>query len=264
MRSHPVCSAVQLVAGCLWAGMMSCANSTDPSGVVHDGADAGAHVASRGEGMDAGALVEATLPSTFDDACGNDWEVVDKSLLVGTVPQCQAGSAHPSVCCLGAPHETAVCVESVDHPFRPCGCGMLTFPDPRTCCSLSSGGDCRPPDAQGSDGGPWCQYPCGPGAFLPPSGTNTPACSDVPNLLDDAGLLYQAESCFYCCTDSSCLANASTCLANEQCPAHFTICGACPEGWSSPPGNGTVCCQGPSGPAQKCYSQVTHIVPGGT
>ena len=101
---------------------------------------------------------------------------VAASEVIGTVPSCAAGSAHPNVCC-----REGICVASLADPFDVCPAGELLFPDPRRCCPLA-GGDCVA--APLGDGGtilsPSCTLPCGPEGYAPMAPEATCGTGPVP------------------------------------------------------------------------------------
>ncbi len=103
----------------------------------------------------------------------------------GSVPACELGYAHPSVCCEPAPYQSAECVEDSDAPFRSCG-HWLTFPDARTCCSLAGSKTCTAPmpvSARGSTVD--CDLPCGPGGYLPDDPLADAGPVGMPDCADD-------------------------------------------------------------------------------
>ncbi len=192
---------------------------------------------------------------------------VDTTILVGAVPPCEGGFAHPSVCCHAGPDEPTACTESQEDPFHPCGCDALTFPDPRTCCLLADPSECQAPPANAGASGQ-CSYPCGPGAYPPDeepgAGPNgLPACTDVPNGYTDAGDVYPREACFYCCLGTSCTTDVTFCGSggggSEGCPQPTQGCGACPPGWVNAQGIPDLCCLPDAGSVAACFSQAAVI-----
>jgi hypothetical protein len=190
---------------------------------------------------------------------------VDVSAVSGSVPACNVGYAHPSVCCLASPTQATVCTECPAAPFGACDSAALTFPDPRLCCSLD-GGACRdvsvgsiaPTDA----GNGACYYPCGPGGYPPDklisSAVTIPACAD--------GMGSPNPVCEYCCSGEG---TATTCALNEcNCPLELPgsppcVCGpqcnVCPSGWQVPQGGTDLCCRTDSLGEVECFSQATSI-----
>jgi hypothetical protein len=234
-----------------------------------DAGDAGVEVdASMGDDVDAapsstwdGALATGifVLPAA-DAGCGADaGTTVDPALLPGAVPPCASGYAHPSVCCRSGPLGNTSCAESQTAPFAPCACEALSFPDPRTCCSLTDAGDCAPPAEAGTDvDAAACSFPCGVGGFLPSLlGPSPPSCTDVPSAVID-GVLVPAPiagqpACEFCC-----VGDRGGCSTSSPGTPTSAGCGSCPSGWARVQGVPDLCCQG-SGDGAECFSQATGI-----
>jgi hypothetical protein len=224
---------------------------------------------------------------------------VSVETIVGDVPSCPAGSAHPNVCCwtpggpvFGQPEAMPLCFQYQGLPFRECGCDALTFPDRRACCPLEGDlGGCvaaPPPD----DGGPndddatspendgaaptdasedgastvgdagtsTCFFPCGPGGYLPKGDNGVlQACALIPPN-EDAGDV----DCPYCCTgNGSCFDSVCSCPPGPPggglCPCAPPQCGACPYGWEMPRGLPDLCCRSALG-ATQCFSQALTVL----
>jgi hypothetical protein len=261
-------AASALAAGC------------DSSGAAVGDAEVGTALGRDASIADAGATdatvrnfaappLDAAIFVLWDASClGADGATVDPTFLQGAVPACASGYAHPNVCCHGGPEVATVCLESADDPFRPCVCDTLTFPDPRTCCSLDDGGDCTAVGADAAAAGS-CHNPCGPGSFPPDElSWPRPACTDVPTRTTDAGLPIPGQTCFYCCAENisapGCTGNFGTCIPNPQgglpiCPDQTFGCGLCPDGWSRVAGVPDLCCRVDGGPLVACFSQADGL-----
>jgi hypothetical protein len=191
-----------------------------------------------------------------------DMTSVNESVVVGNVAPCAPGFAHPSVCCHSGPQEPTVCAENVSAPFGRCGGGSLTFPDPRICCSLVRGApDCAPATMLpgDSDAGvltEGCHLPCGPGGYPPGDAASFPACTDVPGIVIDGGILLPGAVCEYCCVGDpgSCPGSGVSCLSPD-CPPVTFGCGSCPEGWQPARGVPDLCCRADGGTSPDCFSQ---------
>jgi hypothetical protein len=169
------------------------------------------------------------------------------------VPACDVGYARPNVCCRGSPTQATVCADCPDVPFGACDKESLTFPDPRTCCSLEGGGcTATAPSDAGATGD--CFYPCGPGGYSPDElgdAAALPACSDVV----DGGA---PPVCAYCCLGSvgpGCATNGCS-GGLGACGPH---CGTCPAGWNVPRGGIDLCCRTDNAGVAECFSQATGI-----
>ena len=197
---------------------------------------------------------------------------VSLDLLRGGVPICAAGEAHPNVCCAAGPDRPTTCTEDPSSPFRPCSCDAFTFPDPRTCCSLASGGDCT--DAGDTVTSGTCQNACGPGAWSvdeepDSSSAELGACTDAPDTLLDGGLPVPAPGCVLCCFgQGECAVNASGCgsegspdsgLGGGGCGPSAFGCGPCPSGWQRAQGIPDLCCLPDAGASPTCFSQAAVI-----
>jgi hypothetical protein len=228
--------------------------------------------------IDDASLGSPFVPDGWEAGCfGADSTPIDKGLLTGSIPACAEGSAHPNVCCHAGPNQATACAEDPDNPFRACGCDSLTFPDPRTCCSLDDGGGCTTPGQDAATGGS-CTDPCGPDTFSPHqvSWATTWACSDVPSVLTDAGLIV---SCFLCCnvsitvsglatpTEPGCYGNVGSCPPKPlpgtnvpPCPDPTFGCdAACPVGWARASAFPGLCCRGDGGTSSECFSQAETV-----
>jgi hypothetical protein len=213
--------------------------------------------------IDGAMGADSTAESDVSRACSGT-EPVETNILSGLVPQCQMGFAHPNVCCQAGPDTPTSCSESPQSPFQVCGCDALTFPDPRTCCSLADGSKCQPtgPAVDGGADAGQCSYPCGPGAYSPKRGgvatKQEDACTDVPNVPVDGGGAVPSAGCSYCCFQGACATDTSGCGASG-CPPVTWGCGACPTGWDNAQGIPDVCCRMNTSMAQECFSQAAKI-----
>jgi hypothetical protein len=203
---------------------------------------------------EAGAGSECTPPGSA---------AVGTAVLGGKVPSCADGYAHPNVCCAAGPNRAAGCTEDPNRPFGPCACASFTFPDPRTCCSLETGGDCQdaPLDAGAPVGLGDCFNPCSPSDYsakeVDSGSPELPACSDVPNEVWDAGFESPASGCLVCCGPAGCGLDVSGCGSLGGCtPLNF--CPPCPSGWAMAQGFPDVCCRSAAG-AEECYSRASLI-----
>lgn len=178
--------------------------------------------------------------------------------LSGSVPECGAGYAHPNVCCESPAALATQCTESLVTPFTPCDPTVaLTFPDPRTCCSLDGKVSCVAADAGGGGGGTTasgCQLPCSVG-LAPPS--TEPNCA----------LTHQLAGCTLCCTLDTCtLYGECSCPAEPadaapcDCPG-LASCNPCVAGWQAPGGVPDLCCRTTDAGATECFSQADFIGP---
>jgi hypothetical protein len=186
-----------------------------------------------------GVLIVMAVVGMALAGCGGT-QPVAASAIIGVVPPCVAGSAHPNVCC-----RDGVCTASLAEPFDMCPAGALLFPDRRRCCPLA-GGDCV--DAPLGDGGTdpipgsSCTLPCGPESHAPAA----------PDLVCGTGPL--TASCDYCCSGLGCVTDICHCpvLSTCQCgPA----CDSCPAGWSAPAPQVDLCCASPT----HCFSQSVNV-----
>jgi hypothetical protein len=303
LRSHRY--ARRVIVASSGVCLAACLATVSPDAGVHASADAGGeNVAIEGAAavVDAGAddaigLAEDAVADADDADAGaddandaNDAEACLRgfdaaSLTVGvetlttSVSPCPAGYGHPNVCCwtpssgTSAPATMPLCFEYEGLPFQECGCGALTFPDPRACCPLDArsaciatpvlddasqeAGDAAPPGS--ADGGAGCYLPCGPGGYFPPTDiASTPACSAVPQDADGG-------SCFYCCSNSrGCISNFCGCnlVGPDAQPCRCgPQCDACPDGWQTPAGTPDLCCRSDAGSTQ-CFSQANQILAG--
>ena len=214
---------------------------------------------------DGSMAADATVESDVGVVC-NGSEPVETIILAGQVPLCPTGFAHPNVCCQAGPNTPTNCSESPQSPFQACGCYALTFPDPRTCCSLADSSSCQPsgPVVDGGADAGQCSYPCGPGAYSPKrAGTSVEAenaCTDVPNVPVDGGGTAPSAGCDYCCFNGTvCATDLSGCLADDTCPPPTWGCGACPTGWDHAQGIPDLCCRMNVSMAQECFSQAAKI-----
>jgi len=162
--------------------------------------------------------------------------------IIGPVPQCAAGSAHPNVCC-----RDGTCVTSTAAPFQACPTGDLLFPDRRRCCPLA-GGDCVDAAVGGAAGvtgsSSGCSLPCGPEGHAPPTANCGIAPGPNPTV-----------SCDYCCSGLGCYNNVCPCpMSVSPCNCGIT-CAACPSGWSTPAAQVDLCCESPT----RCFSQSAQV-----
>jgi hypothetical protein len=215
------------------------------------------------------ASVEIFVLPGHDGGCADaGGAIVDETIVQGRVPACGQAYAHPNVCCSAGPTASTVCVEDLEVPFAPCGCGALTFPDPRTCCSLESGRDCTPSSAVASSGGAGldgCHYPCGAGGYPPgllagliSPGQSSPACTDIPSGILDGGEVVPLGLCEYCCVNNPSTPTSAPSYGCFGTPAHFG-CAACPDGWQPVGGVPDLCCRYAANGSVECYSQAVVI-----
>ncbi|HTB77946.1 MAG TPA: hypothetical protein VK762_32095 [Polyangiaceae bacterium] len=184
----------------------------------------------------------------------------------GSVPACDSGYAHPSVCCEPAPYQSAECVEDSDAPFRSCG-HWLTFPDARTCCSLADGKTCTAPMPVSASGSTVpCDLPCGPGGYLPDDPLGDAGPVGMPDCADDP-TGFCAACCYGMFSETGSNPTQITpvlCAAIVSSQGGPAICsdGACPDGWQVPPGGQfDVCCRTSDGGASECFSRANAIEP---
>lgn len=84
----------------------------------------------------------------------------------GVVPACNAGAAHPNVCCTATENAPAACGTYDGEPFHACGIGAKTYPDPRSCCDLADPTQCADPPPTAVPPPVACAYLCSPGYYL--------------------------------------------------------------------------------------------------
>jgi hypothetical protein len=168
------------------------------------------------------------------------------SEIIGPVPPCGAGFAHPNVCC-----RDGACVAHPGAPFAACPADALILPDRRRCCALGGAGACvdAPIDDAGVDVGEVgrCSLPCGP--------EGRP--SDVAPLLV-CGNLGPALECTYCCSGFECALSVCHCPLLPDggvCECNTPKCGACPSGWGAFAAQVDLCCAD----ATRCFSQSTVV-----
>lgn len=263
-------------------GISGCVDSSSPANPGAGGGDDSGRVAPP---EDASLAVEGGNEggATIINGC-RVTEQVGASTISGYIPTCEAGYAHPNVCCRSGPREPTGCEECQSAPFRVCGDGSLAFPDPRTCCSLDDDTGCEEarvmsllPDAGYPAGGVGsCAYACGPGGFpadeLPDAGTSLAPC--VGGALDGGS----GVPCVYCCwttpsspcpgcppdgTDTLCASNVCSCPA-EVPGSPPCVCGpqcsACPAGWDVPAsGQFDLCCRTNDAGVTDCFSIANSI-----
>jgi hypothetical protein len=227
---------------------------------------------------DAGAPdIDSALPGDASASAGMDSEadsgpvsptiqgcpatqLVDLSTANGRilVPACNAGYAHPNICCRASPTQVTECADCRGAPFAACDNASLTFPDPGRCCSLGDGG-CAEASVLSVDPGDAaielsCYYACGPGGYSPHElqSPTARACSDVADSSDPV--------CYYCCLGGGCVSNQCSCGACPPSGCGGDNCGACPAGWNVPAGGQyDLCCQIDSSGAARCFSQAGSI-----
>jgi hypothetical protein len=168
------------------------------------------------------------------------------SEIIGPVPACADGFAHPNVCC-----RQGACVAHPGVPFAACTAGALLFPDRRRCCPLQ-GGACV--DAAIADAGSssLCSLPCGPEGQTAPGALSMPVCGAPAS---DVG-------CEYCCSGDGCPSNI--CNGGPASPdggvgsggCQITACGACAAGWDVAAAQVDLCCASPT----RCFSQSTEVI----
>jgi hypothetical protein len=187
----------------------------------------------------------------LDGAAGSSAaQAVSMFVLIGGVAPCAAGYAHPSACC-----QRGACLEDQNAPFSACDEHSLTFPDRRTCCSLSDGKNCvavpnADADASAEAAAPAaCSLPCGPEGY-PAGETQFLACSNPPSAID----------CVYCCTGLGCPSDVCNCPAEPPCSCNTPSCTACPDGWQGAEGNQVdLCCRAGSTGGTECFSQSAEV-----
>jgi hypothetical protein len=187
---------------------------------------------------------------------------IDASALSGSaVAGCNAGFAHPNVCCRAAPTQVTSCVECSGAPFATCDTASLTFPDPSTCYSLEDGGCTEAPSltTASSDAGAAqnCYYPCGPGGYSPEelvdAAVTPPACSVA------GGGSAPGVACTLCCFGG--VGQVEPSPACNTCPPTGCQCGSCPAGWQVPTAvQYDLCCRTNSSGVTECFSQASSIV----
>lgn len=195
-----------------------------------------------------------------DDCSGPDDVSVSVTVVSGwplRVPGCDLGYAHPSLCC----NAQRLCIESRTSPFRPCGCGAMTFPDPRVCCSLADPRTCFAAGPAIDAGLSGCTAPCGPGSCFSPAGGQIGPCTQTPAAIDEAGGIVPTGLCEYCCTGGGCGVDIGECgpNGNECGPLDFG-CHACPDSFHHVPGMPDLCCVADAGDASvECFSQAELV-----
>lgn len=170
--------------------------------------------------------------------------------VVGAVPACGPGLAHPNVCC-----KTGGCIERPDAPFTPCDDGWLTFPARGRCCPLDGTTSCVVvPEVDGGASPAFgaCSLPCGPEGHSA-SGTNFATCGNATGPFD----------CVYCCSGDLCPSNLCHCPAggpgSPPCACNTPSCGACPDGWQAPASQVDVCCRSGGAGSTECFSQSVAV-----
>ncbi len=270
MKTTPISAALLALAVAVACGALlltpSCNGSLAPG--TSTGADGGSISlksdasispadASASSGIDSGADVGAVALTI--DGCPAT-QPVDLSTANGRilVPACNAGYAHPNICCRASATQVTECADCRGAPFAACDNASLTFPDPGTCCSLGDGG-CAEASVLSVDPGDAaiklsCYYACGPGGYSPHElqSPTARACSDVADSSDPV--------CYYCCLGGGCVSNQCSCGACPPSGCGGDNCGACPAGWNVPAGGQyDLCCQTDGSGAARCFSQAGSI-----
>jgi hypothetical protein len=96
--------------------------------------------------------------------------LVDPKLVSGSVPACNAGAAHPNVCCDVGEGKDGTCGVYPEAPFQRCDTGWIAYPDPRSCCDLDDPSKCSAPPSTPPSSGGSCTYACEPGWYPIPNG----------------------------------------------------------------------------------------------
>ena len=172
--------------------------------------------------------------------------------LIGmTVPICEAGFQHPTVCCLGRHYQPTTCLENGDSPFSACDNGWFAYPDPIWCCSLEQPSNCvearQAPERTFANSvvAKACASICPPGAY--PGTSLYTWMTDFCCLgTGDVGICHElGENCTYRCCDPAC-------------------CAACPIGWDAQSRfEPDLCCRNGANGERLCFSEATYI-PGET
>jgi hypothetical protein len=193
-------------------------------------------------------------------------QLVSASDVSGTVTPCNAGSAHPNVCCSAGPNQASSCVVYPQAPFTQCESGTMTYPDPRSCCPLDGNGNCAAPpppplDAgTSSGGGSGCDYVCPPGWYLDSASdgccqTNSDGSSQC---YGSGGTGTSGGGCACACDPDTGVCPPCNC-PEQPAPA----CPSCPPGWQTPQGGDpALCCTTDSNGDIECFSQAGP--PGGS
>jgi hypothetical protein len=171
---------------------------------------------------------------------------VTVSAVEGAVAPCQAGFAHPNVCC-----KAGSCLERSNAPFGLCDGDSLTFPDRARCCPLDGTGSCVAAAPADVDAGVLlqaCALPCGPEGHSP-NGSSFPACGNTSSTIP----------CEFCCSGSGCASNVCNCPASGPCACNTPVCGACPDGWQAVAPQVDLCCRGDGSGARQCFSQSVAV-----
>jgi hypothetical protein len=181
-----------------------------------------------------------------------DPQAVSMFALIGDVPACAAGYAHPNACC-----QRGACLEDPSDPFAACDKTSLTFPDRRTCCALADGNACIAASNMdaGIDGAATapCSLPCGPEGY-PAGETQFSACSNPPS----------AISCVYCCSGLGCPSDECNCPAQFEgsppCACNTPRCSQCPDGWQAVQASQVdLCCRAGASGSTECFSQSGQV-----
>jgi hypothetical protein len=184
-----------------------------------------------------------------DISLGNPLTPVALEAVDVEVGACGAGSEHPNVCCQAGPG-VASCGTYLLTPFALCPGGFSTFPDPRSCCSLTDPTSCSaPPTTTGSSVFSTCVIVCPPGEYEADAGG---CCS------------YDANTGATSCTGAvstnvpTPICSVPDCAPGGTCPTscETTGCGSCPSGFSPPNDAGSPLCCGDGGTlGPECFSQ---------
>jgi hypothetical protein len=168
------------------------------------------------------------------------------SEIIGPVPACADGFAHPNVCC-----RQGACVAHPDAPFATCAPGALLFPDRRRCCPLEGGAciDALISDAASSS---QCALPCGPEGQPASAAPVSPVCGNGP---------VPGVGCEYCCSGDGCPTDICNGPASPDggvggVECRIPSCGACAAGWDVPAEQVDLCCASPT----RCFSQSAEVL----
>jgi hypothetical protein len=144
---------------------------------------------------------------------------------------CDAGAAHPNVCCAGSS-----CVTRDSAPFTPCAAGETAYPDGLRCCTLAAPHACTACDPATQD--------CGASnntGFVPPPSTSVlgTACEHCP-----PGFTGTSPSIGGCCKNSG---NSGFCegaagCAGVGCTATPLCAPTCASGFERTGSQEDVCC----------------------
>jgi hypothetical protein len=259
--------ACTLVASVSFAAACIDSPALPAAAIVDSGAQSGVPDSAERPVPDSGAQsVASDGAADSGDAADLYSTVYAGSLRSVDVPLCTEGYGHPNICCLGMPGEPTSCVEYASTPFRICDSRWLTFPDARTCCSLSDHSHCipSPTTPPGRDGAvlETCHSLCGPGGY-PPVVAQEAGLAPLPDVVCCTGSGMQMA-----CVLPFCNAPVNTCDADSkgactgpgQAQPCGPQCGDCPSGWHRPvDGQLDLCCRAEELGGESCFSQADVI-----